>query len=156
MGDQKQLKLYVEYASQYAAGGDLALIDRLRGGDDYRNSLWQGYEGKDLIAVVDLGKRQKINEIRMGFLQDENSWIFMPTQLEVWVGEEGQWENYGLLQNDQISTKDTGAIVKDFVVRGDNTARYVKVVATSLKYCPDHHKGAGGKCWIFSDEIVVK
>ena len=156
MGDQKQLKLYAGYASQYAAGGDLALIDRLRGGDDYRNGLWQGYEGKDLIAVVDLGKRQKINEIRMGFLQDENSWIFMPTQLEVWVGEEGQWENYGLLQNDQISTKDTGAIVKDFVVRGDNTARYVKVVATSLKYCPDHHKGAGGKCWIFSDEIVVK
>lgn len=80
----------------------------------------------------------------------------MPTQLEVWIGEEGDWQKYGSLTNDVITTKDTGSIVKDFVVRGQGKAQYVKVVATSLKYCPDHHKGAGGKCWLFSDEIVVK
>lgn len=156
MGDQSQLKLLSSYASQYSAGGDLALIDKLRGGKDYRNSVWQGYEGEDLIAIVDLGQSQDISEVRMGFLQDENSWIFMPTQLEVWVKVEGQWEEYGTLINDVITTKDTGAIIKDFVVRGENKAQYVKVKATSLKYCPDHHKGAGGKCWVFSDEIVVK
>ena len=156
MGDQKQLKLLSSYASQYSAGGDLALIDKLRGGKDYRNSVWQGYEGEDIVAIVDLGQRQDVNEVRMGFLQDENSWIFMPTQLEVWIGEEGDWQKYGSLTNDVITTKDTGSIVKDFVVRGQGKAQYVKVVATSLKYCPDHHKGAGGKCWLFSDEIVVK
>ncbi len=156
MDDNQKLQLNSSYASQYAAGGDLALIDKLRGGDDYRNSVWQGYEGQDIVATVDLGKQKNISELRMGFLQDENSWIFMPTRLEVWVGQEGEWTHFGSLKNDKINTTDTGAITKDFVVRGAATGQYVKVVATSLKYCPDHHKGAGYKCWLFADEIVIK
>jgi len=51
--------LYSEYDSQYAAGGSLALMDKQHGGSDYRNSGWQGYEGKDIIAVVDLGKNKR-------------------------------------------------------------------------------------------------
>jgi len=156
MDDKKKLVLRSTYASQYAAGGHLALIDQVRGGNDYRNSVWQGYEGQDIEAIVDLGEMTDVSELRMGFLQDENSWIFMPTQLEVWVGQNGQWEHFGTLNNDVIATTDTGAITKDFVIKGKAKGKYVKVIATSLRYCPDHHKGAGNPCWLFADEIVVK
>jgi len=30
----------------------------------------------------------------------------------------------------------------------------VKVTGTGT--CPDWHKGAGGKAWIFADEIIVR
>jgi hypothetical protein len=34
-------------------------------------------------------------------------------------------------------------------------ARYDKIFAKSIIICPDRHKGAGGKAWLFGDEIVV-
>ena len=92
----------------------------------------------------------------MGFLQDENSWIFMPTDLEVYIGREGEWTLLGKLHNDAIGTKEKGTIVKDFVVKGTGQSEYVKVVAKNRGICPDHHKGAGYKCWVFSDEIIIK
>lgn len=156
MAEDKEIKLVNQYASHYSAGGDLALLDRLRGGDDYRSGSWQGYEGVDLIAIIDMGKEKSISEIRTGFLQDENSWIFMPETLEVYVGSEDNWELYGSLINNKITPKDKGTIVKDFVVKGEGTSRYVKIVADNRGVCPPYHKGAGSKCWIFSDEIIIK
>ena len=41
--------------------------------------------------------------------------------------------------------------------RVDNVqARYVRVVAKNIGTIPDWHPGAGGKAWIFADEIIVE
>ena len=156
MDTDKRITLETVYAPQYAAGGDEALIDQLRGGKDFRNGTWQGYEGVDAVAIIDLGNNKTFSEVRMGFLQDENSWIFMPTDLEVYIGEPGQWNLLGSLHNNIIKTTDKGSIVKDFVVRNEAQSRYVKVVGKTLGACPSHHKGAGHKCWVFADEIIIK
>jgi hypothetical protein len=34
--------------------------------------------------------------------------------------------------------------------------RFVKVIAKNKAICPDWHVGAGGKAWIFADEITVR
>jgi len=34
--------------------------------------------------------------------------------------------------------------------------RFVKVHIKSIGICPDWHKGAGGKAWLFIDEITIK
>ncbi|MBT5057023.1 MAG: hypothetical protein HOM68_10835, partial [Gemmatimonadetes bacterium] len=36
------------------------------------------------------------------------------------------------------------------------TARYVKVLLRNRKACPPWHGGAGGKAWVFTDEIVIE
>jgi len=36
------------------------------------------------------------------------------------------------------------------------SARYVRIEAENVGICPDWHPGAGGKTWIFVDEIVVE
>ncbi|HPJ54237.1 MAG TPA: glycoside hydrolase family 92 protein, partial [Flavobacteriales bacterium] len=43
-----KITLDSEYANQYAAGGDGALIDGIRGGADFRTGAWQGYQGQDV------------------------------------------------------------------------------------------------------------
>lgn len=156
MDNDKSIQLESEYASQYSAGGDEALIDKLRGGNDFRNGTWQGYEGVDIVTVLDLGKKKKISEVRMGFLQDENSWIFMPTDFEVYSGSPGNWALMGKLHNDAISPKEKGAIARDFVIKEKSKTRFLKVVAKTLGTCPKYHKGAGYKCWLFADEIIIK
>jgi len=37
----------------------------------------------------------------------------------------------------------------------DVEARYVRVRATNVGTCPTWHPGAGGKAWVFADEIVI-
>ena len=32
----------------------------------------------------------------------------------------------------------------------------VKVIAKSQKVCPKWHAGAGGKTWLFADEIIIE
>jgi len=40
---------------------------------------------------------------------------------------------------------------KEFVnLRG----RYLKIIAQNIGVCPEWHPGAGGKAWVFVDEIV--
>ena len=47
--------------------------------------------------------------------------------------------------------------VKDFNAILDNIeARFVKVFAKNIGTCPPWHVGAGGKAWIFVDEITIK
>ncbi|MEJ2594409.1 MAG: glycoside hydrolase family 92 protein [bacterium] len=59
------------YSPQYTAGGDKALVNTIRGGDQFTTGNWQGYWGDDLVATIDLGKETKIKSIGAGFLQDE-------------------------------------------------------------------------------------
>jgi predicted alpha-1,2-mannosidase len=151
------ISLLTRYSQMYTAGGDMALIDMLRGSDDFRTGAWQGYQGVDLEAVVDLGAERRIERIAMGFLQDQNSWIFMPAEVEFALSADGtSFEVVGVVRNDVPPDAD-GAIVKDFSREGMNReARYVRVRAKNIGICPDWHKGAGHKAWIFSDEIVIE
>jgi hypothetical protein len=46
--------------------------------------------------------------------------------------------------------------LKDFSLEaGSVNARYVRVRARNIGVCPDWHKGAGSKAWIFVDEITL-
>ncbi|PLW98746.1 MAG: glycosyl hydrolase family 92, partial [Marinilabiliales bacterium] len=79
----RSIIINAEYNPQYTAGGDEGLIDYIRGGEDFRTGNWQGYQAQDFEAVVDLGKVQKINVVKAGFIQDLRSWIVMPEYVEI-------------------------------------------------------------------------
>ena len=153
----RTITLANEYNPQYHAGGDNALIDHLKGGADFRTGAWQGFFGDDLIAVIDLGNQQIIKRVEIGFLQDQNSWIFMPQYVEFQISIDGeQFESLGKIYNN-ISEKENGGIVKRFVKKMDNKlTRYVKIIGMNRGNCPDWHIGKGEPAWIFADEIVIE
>jgi hypothetical protein len=143
--------------SQYTAGGDIALIDGQHGGPNFRTGSWQGYQGDDLDAVIDMGKVMKVNKISVTFLQDQRSWIFMPENVEFSAGTSpGNLKSIGTTLND-VPDNLNDAVIKDFKKDGVSIiARYVRVHATNRKTCPSWHSGAGNKAWIFVDEISVE
>ncbi len=152
----RSVKVNTKYANQYAAGGDKGLIDYIRGTQDFRMGAWQGYEAIDMDVVVDLGAVKPINKLSIGCLQDQNSWIFMPTEVAFLVSKDGSRFNpAGIVKND-ISDKEDGGILKEFELKLKTEARYIKVVAHNRGKCPAWHKGAGGKSWIFIDEVIVE
>ncbi|MCB0642763.1 MAG: glycoside hydrolase family 92 protein, partial [Phaeodactylibacter sp.] len=149
----RKLTLETEYANQYAASGDAALIDFLRGGSDFRTGEWQGYHGVDLIATVDLGQIEPIKKVGIRFLQDENSWIFMPEEVQFsFSSDSTQFSEPQIVRNTILPTT-TGTVLKTFEVTPPDAARYIHIHAKNRGTCPEGHKGEGGKAWIFADEI---
>jgi hypothetical protein len=150
------VKLGNKYNEQYEAGGLKALIDHLRGGENFRTGAWQGYYGVDLIATVDLGVTKRINRLAGSFLQEVYSWIWMPREVEYFVSEDGKnFVSVGKVKNDVPENAD-GAVIREMEVRPRTNARYVKMVAKTIGTCPDWHVGAGEKAWIFCDEFVIE
>ena len=153
----RTLKVAYPYSLQYTAGGDKALINTLRGSEDFMTGNWQGYWGVDLDAVIDLGKEQYIKKVGAGFLQDQNSWIFMPEWVKFEASTDSvHFKELGAVQNN-IDPKRSGGIVKNFIIRiPKQKIRYLHVVAKNRGICPAWHKGAGEPAWIFADEIWVE
>lgn len=153
----RNIRLLTPFNSQYSAGGDSALIDGLHGAADFKIGAWQGFWGDNLEAIIDLGKTNKISLIRTGFLQDIQSWIFFPLQVDY------QWSNDGRAFSAPVSVINTtpqfqeGAILREFsIVIEPITARFIKISAKNIGVCPPWHKGAGNKAWIFADEIIIE
>lgn len=155
--ENRSIRLNTNYAAQYAAGGDHALIDFLRGGRDFRTGRWQGYHQVDLDAVVQLEDEKTIRKISVGFLQDENSWIFMPIEVIFQISTDGKrFETVGSEKNKILPTQ-KGTILHDFTSPPlRKKVKYVRVIAKNRGVCPPWHLGAGDKAWIFADEIVIE
>jgi predicted alpha-1,2-mannosidase len=150
------VKLEHKYNEQYEAGGLKALIDHQRGGENFRTGSWQGYYGVDLIATVDLGRTKRINRLAGSFLQEVYSWIWMPTEVEYFVSDDGKnFRSVGKVKN-TVPIDADGAMIQEMEVRPRTDARYVKMVAKTIGTCPEGHVGAGQKAWIFCDELVIE
>ena len=120
-------------------------------------NLWTGFETVDLEAVVDFGKDLQFSSIATGFLQNINSWIFMPKKVEYFVSEDGKnFQKLGEVKNPKsINQREEERI--DYKLDFDEQkAKYIKVIAKNQKICPPWHVGAGGPAWLFADEIIVK
>ena len=157
-----KLTLLSQYSSQYPAGGDFAVIDGIRGTTNWSGGAWQGYWGKDFVAVVDLGKTQTISRLGAGFLQDAGSWIWMPRRVEFEVSLDGKTFTPVLsISNDVPDGSDAatnaGIVAKDFVKNVTRQeARYVRIKAVNFGKIPAWHPGSGGDAWIFVDEIIIE
>lgn len=153
----KKIDISKKYGPKYPAGGGTALIDGMNGSAAFRDGYWQGYEQDDLKAVIDLGKVMPIQAIDTGFLQDANSWIFLPISVRYDVSQDGKTFVTVVEQTHNIPQKTQDAVIKRFrEVLLDTQARYIRVDAENIGTCPPWHPGAGGKAWIFADEIIIE
>ncbi len=153
----RSVKLFTEYSPAHTGGGAFGLIDSIKGSDNFNTDAWQGYEGDDIVAVVDLGKVQKVSLIRTSFLQNVGSWIFYPSKVEFLTSIDNKnfenvfEENIPIVKNQY----DSGIKNIEFKLK-NNKARYIKLIAKNIGVCPSWHVGAGKKAWIFIDEITIK
>ena len=154
------ITLETEYANQYNAGGNDALIDGIYGTKDFRTGAWQGYQDTDVIAVIDLGKVKPFETVTVNFLQDQRSWIFFPTEVTCYVSDNPRnfYKNLPPQKIDAAAPSEEKEIKNIQFNMGGYSARYIKIVARNLGNLPKWHLGYeyDGKAWIFVDEIEIK
>lgn len=153
------IKLDTEYANQYNAGGNDALIDGIIGAEDFRTGTWQGYFDSDVIATVDLGSEKPITNVVVNFLKDQRSWIFYPTKVECYVSKDGKdFTSIGNFSFPKITASDEVSIQNVTFNQVSTNYRYVKIIAKKLGVLPEWHLGHehDGRSWLFIDEITIK
>jgi predicted alpha-1,2-mannosidase len=153
------INLNTEYANQYNAGGQNALIDGIVGSADFRTGTWQGYFDTDLEAIVDLGSLKSLSEVSVGFLQDQRSWIFYPTDVSFLFSKDGKTfinlenkpKKYTIIESDKVEIRNVrfNKIYSEF--------RFIKIIAKKLGKLPAWHLGYkdDGRSWLFVDEIQI-
>ena len=147
-----------KYNPQYHAGGPEGLLDGILGTENWRKGDWQGYQSQDFEAVIDLQEVKSITEISARFLQDQRSWILMPTKVEYYVSDDNvNFIHFGSVENTLDPKIEENTILNfTFNETKSKKARYVKVIAKNFGKLPEWHQGFGGDAFIFVDEIMIK
>ncbi|MFM8449959.1 MAG: FN3 associated domain-containing protein [Haliscomenobacter sp.] len=147
------------YAGQYTGGGPLGLLDGKKGSSRFSDGNWQGFEGHDFIGDIDLGKAQNPKEVRMTFLQDLGAWIFSPQWVKVFGSNDGStWTEINQVQLPipDVSSSNAAQIIPiQLTIPAAAPIRYLRIHGKSQGVCPPWHAGAGGKAWLFIDEIEI-
>jgi len=156
-----KIDLVYPYSEKYQGSGASNLVDGMRSSDTVSayNSydVWHGFEGDDLVAVIELDKAQTIESVTCGFLNRTAAWIFPPKRVIFYISPDGkEYTRIG----DIVRTEEVDShLISREEMSVNNIqckARYIKVEAMNTGTCPQWHPGAGQKAWLFADEIVVK
>jgi len=153
----KPVKLLTK-AKKYADENPQTLTDGAFGGPGFYAN-WLGFEGDDLIAVIDLEKEYQISEISSAFLQVVNHVVFFPLRVSYYASTDGK--NFFLvksLKNKYPLTKNSKKNdIEYFDAKFSPVkARYVKIKAYNMKTPPYWHHATGTPSWIFCDEVQVR
>ncbi|MCF1190001.1 GH92 family glycosyl hydrolase [Mangrovimonas sp. AS39] len=146
------------YANQYNGGGQNALIDGIFGTQDFRTGVWQGFHDNDLIATVNLGSTRTVEEIGIGFLEDQRSWIFLPSEVECFGSLDGTtFEKIDTIINfDSSIPKENSSIQRITFKTKPKSYQYIKIHAKTLGQLPEWHiSHEDGRSWLFADEISI-
>jgi alpha-L-fucosidase len=151
------IKLNTEYSDKFPGQGIYTLVDGVIGSSDFGDGKWQGYYENDLDVVIDLGTVKPIDNIAAGFMSDQGAWILLPKSVDISVSDDGNTFKTICSQALNVDEKNK----KDFIHKFEAgnlkaTGRYVHFKANNIKTCPEWHKGAGDKAWLFADEITIK
>jgi len=139
--------------SQYAGGGDDALIDGVNGTINWQAGRWQGYQNEVVTFLIDLKEEKKISEVSLNFLQDARSWILLPKDVSVYVN--GKLVATDILNVDALREGNFTHMVKLKIPKCKS--QMVKIVVHSAGKLPEGHPGftMDGDAFFFIDEIKV-
>jgi hypothetical protein len=150
--------LQSKYNPQYTAGGDEGIIDGILGTENWRKGEWQGYQGQDFEAIIDLQSEKTVSNLSATFLQDSRSWILMPTRVDYFESNDNlNFTLVGSVKN-EINPKEEANKIHNFEYKlaKEIKAKYIKVKAYNFGKLPDWHQGFGGDAFLFIDEISIK
>jgi len=143
-------------AEKYYGNGSASLFDGIRGSSDFNDKAWLGFHGNDMIATLKMEKPEPMNHVRIRFLKNEGSWIFLPDEIEVLASVDGkQYIVIGKLTSDQIRGRSKRGINTISLKVPTNKSNFIKIIARNQGTCPAGHPGEGEKAWLFADEILI-
>mgnify|MGYP005848082915 CR=1 FL=1 len=144
-------------SEKYIGRGQTTLINSVRATSSFGDKEWQGFEAIDADVVLDLGRLRKVSKVTVGCLSDNTSWIFLPSRIEVRTSKDGVEYSPGKARVYEPPLANEGVFIRDLIVDFETIeAQFIHIRIKNIGTCPSWHPGAGGKAWLFIDEIFVE
>jgi len=142
-----QVDLITKPHVKFSNGGDLTLVDGIRGTRPWKGVQWLGFSKDFIEIVIDVSTLDTINSITVGFLDAKGSWIYLPDSILI-ITEEAD------------GTRESNSPLK-ITEEYQEIPLYAKVERLRLliytkKEIPQGEEGAGNVPWTFIDEIIIK
>ncbi len=155
----KEIDFAFPPASEYLGDHKYAIMDGRTGNMESIENNWLGFEGVDLVVDIELNETIRAETIQFNFLRWQKYWAFAPSYIELRVAAEK--DNYETVYtNEPLVDPTEKALDKKIfhheVSLDNRQVRYLRLIARSIKRCPDWHPGAGEKCLLFIDEISIE
>ena len=122
-----------------------------------------GYEVADIVAfksdmnaVIDLGKTESVESVRIGFLNYPAKTICLPKQIEISLSEDGKTFTSVLITKTNPVEHGKRAIFRLPFTFAPHNARYVRIIARKISQVPPGLRGSGKPAQLAVDEIEVQ
>ena len=141
------IELVTKPHRKYSNGGDLTLVDGVKGTRPWKGDQWLGFNEKEIELIIDLPNENYLSELTVGFLNAQGSWIYLPESMLIsYQLENGEW-----MELSEI------AITEEYQKINFNAkADKIKLKISSIDEIPKGNEGAGFQPWTFIDEIILK
>lgn len=139
------IQLLTQPNSKYAKNGNLTLVDGIVGKQPWKGDEWLGFDKDTIEFIVDLKRIQLVKAFRLGFLEANGSWIYLPKTVELSLSSDQKtWKKL---------KKESAAV--DFKQNVNMKTRYIKVRVLAMPEIPAGLSGAGNVPWTFMDELEI-
>jgi len=144
-------------SKKYPAKDMQSILDGKPASDNLKDGSWFGFEGEDFEIVISFEKKCTVSSAEITCMQDINSGIFLPEQIEVYVSPDNKtFFKSGLIEKKDLTGNENKAVAEFICSSRTAVAKSVKIICRNLKLCPAGHKDEGKKAWLFISKISVK
>lgn len=151
----KNITLRKPPSSSYNTGGDLTLVDGIKGRTPWIGSEWLGFSGDTLDVIIDLGKTIPVSEVSFNYLHDHGSWIYAPSSVKVMVSDDGKNFRDACIPTFWHEEDNNGSETIPFSGCAEK-ARYVRLILIAKPKISGGYPGEGNPAWLFVSEIEIK
>lgn len=146
----KKITLENQPSENYSFGGAFTLVDGIIGNVKQLGKTWLGFQGKDVVATIDLGEKISFSEVYFNTLDNKGSWIHLAKSATVSVSHDGK--DFKIIK--QIGKEEIlSAKGKINLQVGNQNAKFIKINIENAGIIPAGNPGSDSKAWLFVDEI---
>ena len=143
---------------KYPGSGDSTLFDNSGGIENLSSKTWMGFDKDTITFTVELVKKEAVSSVLFSFLQNEDSWIFLPELILVYYFDENKkvFIPFGreIIFNEEKSSVNVNFRFIFPKLDGIKTQKLL-IDLMPVKKIPDWHPAKGQHAWCFIDEIKV-
>ena len=152
----KPITMLSTAARGYSFNGAPLLVDGLYGSSNYKTGRWIGFQGADLVVVIDMLQPTEITEVKFNTNVVTGDWIFDAEEVIVETSNDNEtFETIVSEKGLNVKEDHWQDVVNHEFIFDATTARYFKVTIKSLSEMPEWHAGKGRGAYVFVDEIAL-
>jgi len=137
---------------KYKGNGSLTVINNKKASINFSDPEWIGF---DTIAIANAVFKEEtfIKSIDFGYLSDPQSWIFPPSEIQIYLNDSKNGSDKITVQVDTLDGM-VPKSVKNLSIEINKSVESLRIEVVNLQHIPQWHDGAGNKAWLFMDEWI--